>query len=58
MNEVRNTVLEVFPTHVGVNQDGFVTVIAAQSIPHACGGEPGMSQLKSLFREYSPRMWG
>ena len=50
--------VEVFPTHVGMNQLDGAFLGGTQRIPHACGDEPVAAALQTLPAPYSPRMWG
>ena len=55
MREMKET---VFPTHVGMNRHGLREDVTQHSIPHACGDEPSVDELRTAFLQYSPRMWG
>ena len=48
----------VFPMYVGVILRPYHHQVSWWSIPHVCGGDPGVSAIWGFVLVYSPCMWG
>ena len=51
-------IIDVFPTHVGMNRDAWNAILPPLSIPHARGDEPQTIAKAINEQRYSPRTWG